>query len=214
MAEQPPKPPKGKWPDFVIEPSPPPTPGAAPDPNAPLHNAVAFPAMVGTIATMWSLLERSIDNALWIFAGITEPRVGVCLTSQIQSVRAKLIALEALANLRGAPEAAIKAIRRFQNETESPSRKRDMVVHNPMFGDNNGNMYLARYSGDRKAVDEIAPIKGVELMTIRRDIEGLLSKFGLLMNQHLLPLRPPSSDMPPPPPVSTPPDHPPEAQSP
>ena len=130
-----------------------------PDLNAPLHNAVAFPAMVGTIATMWSLLERSIDNALWIFADIKEKRVGVCLTSQIQSVRQKLIALEALAHLRGASEATLKAIRKFQNETEGPSRKRNMVVHNPMFGDSSGNMFLARYSGDRRAVDEIAPIQ-------------------------------------------------------
>src|SRR5438132_1239617 len=96
----------------------------------PVKAVIDFSSVDPIVATEWSALERGVDAALWIMSGLNQ-ETGICLTSQIQSVRAKLIALEALAHLQGADENALKAIRRFQNETETPSRKRNMVVHNP-----------------------------------------------------------------------------------
>ena len=57
-------------------------------------------ALIGAVAGHWSLLERSIDIAIWTIAE-THSQIGACITSQIQSVRQKLIALEALVDLRG-----------------------------------------------------------------------------------------------------------------
>lgn len=83
---------------------------------------------VGKIASHWSLLERLIDIAIWAMAG-TDSKHGACLTSQIQSSRNKLIAMEALAVLNGNSVAEIKRIRVFMNKMEGPARKRNRIIH-------------------------------------------------------------------------------------
>lgn len=180
-----------------------------PKPADAVHPTVATYALVGTVATTWSLLERSIDAALWRMTGL-DSKTGACLTSQIQSVRLKLIALEALAHLQGASEGALKAIRRFQQETEAPARKRNMVVHNPILANSpnpDGPMLLARVSADRKSISEFQPLPPQEIQAIQNEIAVLLVKFGNLMNEHILPLRA-SRETPQPPPAPTPGGHP------
>jgi hypothetical protein len=160
--------------------------------------------MVGTIATAWSALERGIDAALWQMSGLLDRRIGACLTSQIQSVRQKLIALEALAQLKGASEQTIRAIRRFQNQTEKPSRDRNMVVHNPiMFLAKENRMVLARIPADRKLVADFHPLAPEEMQIIQQSIAHLINDFSTLMNEHIVPLLSTSQGMQPEPPAPT-----------
>ena len=52
-------------------------------------------------------------------------------------------------------------------------------------------MYLARISDERKAVNEHQPIDAKEMAEILNDLGLLVNKFSKLMNESLLPLRPP-----------------------
>lgn len=218
MSDDPTKPGAIPWPagdDVAMAP-----PAGGPDTprDQLIHPVVATYALVGVIATTWSSLEHAIDNALCIMSGL-DKKTGTCLTSQIQSVRAKLIALEALAHLRGANEQSIKAIRRFQNESEAPSRKRNMVVHNPIMNipgkpADGSNMVLARVSGDRRSIAEYQPITAEEMRLIQNEIAALLPKFAVIMNDHILPLRPSSPGTPPAPPVPIQADRPPVTRKP
>ncbi len=158
------------------------------DPNAPLHPVVATYGAVGMIASVWSALERAIDTSLWIMSGV-DPDAGKCLTSQIQSVRAKLITLETLVHLRGGDEKCIKAIRKFQNECEDPSRKRNRIIHNPIYGHSESSIVLGIISADRKLVDEEQPIDPLFLKNIFNEIGSLCGKFGQLINEHVEPVR-------------------------
>jgi hypothetical protein len=58
---------------------------------------------------------------------------GFCLASQIQSVRNKLISLEALAHLRGATDQTCAKIRKFRNDIVKTNDKRNRAVHDPIY---------------------------------------------------------------------------------
>lgn len=175
------------------------------DPNAPIHPVVATYALVGTIATAWSTLERGIDTALWMMSGVPNGDLGACLTAQIQSVRAKLIALEALAYLHGATEEAAKAIRNFRNETEGPSRRRNNIIHNPIYGSGeDAELKLGLLTLDKKLVKTDEKLDPNQLAAFLNEIGVLIGKFSVLMNTHVLPLRPASAGKPQMPPIQTP----------
>ena len=76
----------------------------------------------GHALTAWAAFERSVDIAVWGAIG-TGPDVGVCVTDQVQSVRAKLLIFEAVVEKKGAAQSDMKALRRFRNGLESITRE-------------------------------------------------------------------------------------------
>lgn len=164
--------------------------GEKSDSNAPLHPVVATYALVGTVASVWSSLERGIDTALWMMSGVPDGKLGACLTTQIMSVRAKLIALEALASVLRANDDVLKAIRSFRNETEGPARKRNRIIHNPIYGDGGSDLKMGLLTIDKKLIHAEEPITPSELGVFVDEVGALITKFSVLMNTHILPLRP------------------------
>jgi hypothetical protein len=78
-------------------------------------------AAIGRVAAEWAALETVIDSASLRLAQI-EPRIGVCLTSQIAGWSRKLDAYIALARLYGATSVIISKLNAFANEqTALPS---------------------------------------------------------------------------------------------
>ncbi len=139
-------------------------------------------------------------------SGVPDGNLGACLTAQIQSVRAKLIALEALAYLHGATEEAAKAIRNFRNETEGPSRRRNNIIHNPIYGSGeDAELKLGLLTLDKKLVKTDEKLDPNQLAAFLNEIGVLIGKFSVLMNTHVLPLRPASAGKPQMPPIQTPP---------
>ena len=135
----------------------------------------ALYAAIGIIASAWSIFERWIDTAIWELAGL-DKETGACLTSQIQSVRAKLITVEALAHLKGASPETLKDLRRFTNDTEGPTRRRNMVIHNPI-EEVGIDITLRIVSANRMLIFDNHPITHDDVTALHKDIMKLIGRF-------------------------------------
>jgi hypothetical protein len=134
-------------------------------------------AHIGAVASVWSVLERAIDRYVWRLAGVT-PEAGACLTTQIQSIRNKLIVLETLINLRGGSSDLIKRIRKFQGKCEGPSRARNRIVHDPLVLDADKKHFsVRRLSADRVLVLQDEPPSLDAMEKTVSDIIDLHNKF-------------------------------------
>jgi hypothetical protein len=89
-------------------------------------------AAIGRVAAEWAALETTIDSACLRLAQI-EPRIGVCLTSQIAGWGRKLDAYIALARLSGATE-TVRKLNAFAEDTNGLADQRNRVVHDPWVG--------------------------------------------------------------------------------
>jgi hypothetical protein len=134
------------------------------DPGVPFDERLKrLYANIGAVASLWSLVERSIDYQCWRLAGV-EDDPGACLTSQIQSARAKLIALEALVRLRGGTESLVRKIRRFRDAKCQPAAdKRNRLVHNPLYVNNTEDtalvdlLFVSPKDGLVKSINSASP---------------------------------------------------------
>lgn len=144
-----------------------------------LRDVREISSLIGMVAAHWSMLERSIDFAIWEFSEL-HPKIGACLTAQIQSVRQKLVTLETLVDLRGQEqkEDVIKKIRRLQQEAELPSRRRNRVVHNPFYmNPDDKSISIWRLTADRKLIFDDEVLTEKELEDLINDITRLMNRF-------------------------------------
>jgi hypothetical protein len=89
-------------------------------------------AAIGRVATEWAALEATIDTYSLRLAQI-EPKIGVCLTSQIAGWARKLDAYIALARLNGATKTIAK-LNSFANDMNGFADQRNRTVHDPWVG--------------------------------------------------------------------------------
>jgi len=130
-----------------------------------------YRAAVGLIASGWSMLERQIEGTIWDLAGL-HPDLGICVTSQLQSARAKLIAVEGLVLVRTKSEDLAKQVRRFMNDIEGPTRKRNRIIHDPMTYWKGEGVFFVRTHLDRGVHRRI---EVVELDDLKRFLKKSMS---------------------------------------
>lgn len=140
---------------------------------------------IGNVASAWSLLERCIDIWIWLLMG-RGAKEAACLTSQMLSVRSKLMSLEALAELKGASPQLLKDLRVFRNDTEAPARKRNEIVHSPVTlvlepESEVAKAYRQVVSVNKILVLEDKPFDALECYRFARDIVKLNTRFMALM---------------------------------
>jgi hypothetical protein len=88
---------------------------------------------VGSISSLWSILERAIDEECWRLAGMSD-ETGSCFTAQTSQARAKMITLEALVGNLGGSEELKKKLKNFRDKIISPvGEKRNRVIHDPIY---------------------------------------------------------------------------------
>ena len=85
---------------------------------------------IGQVAAAWSLLERMVDETMWLILGVV-PEDGACVTAQIQSLNYKLNGLIALVARRGWSDLVID-LNRFSDPANKLVRERNKVVHTPI----------------------------------------------------------------------------------
>jgi len=83
---------------------------------------------IGRIASLWSLLENTIDETIWQLADVKD-EPGACLTAQLAGIRPRLIVLEALVQLRGEDKDFIKQIASFTQKAQTTSERRNRAIH-------------------------------------------------------------------------------------
>jgi hypothetical protein len=89
-------------------------------------------AAIGRAVATWADFEFTIDRAVWRLMG-TEQAVGACLTSQYNSVFARLNALISLVDLFSISEKVCKDLRKFEGSLGSLNTQRNRIVHDPRF---------------------------------------------------------------------------------
>jgi hypothetical protein len=89
-------------------------------------------AAIGRIATEWATFEHSIQIEIW---KLIQPdyQISACLTSQIGQSGRLMDCLIALLSLRGAEEDHLKSIRSFASKIGDYQRRRNRMVHDPLF---------------------------------------------------------------------------------
>jgi hypothetical protein len=161
-------------------------------------------ALIGAIATEWATFEYTVDVVLCRLAGM-RAESGLCIIAQIQSVRNKLLAVEALLNLRGAHKDIIREFRRFINRMEPIMRARNRAMHDILLGDQSSAfMQFARRYVDRSLVHEYQKTSIQELKDTANSIGRHIAAFNVLMNKTIA-LWPPLPETPPQQPAPTPP---------
>jgi hypothetical protein len=141
-----------------------------------------YRGVVGQIATTWSLFEKEIEFMVWWLADL-HPDPGISITSQLQSVRAKLMAMEGLAHLRTGSDVMPKAIRKFMSEIEGAVRTRNRIIHDPMIIekiDGRKEAFLIRTHLDRTVHRRLDHITLDALHKFNRDIFVLMNTFSIL----------------------------------
>jgi hypothetical protein len=94
---------------------------------------LVFYQYVGSISSLWSLLERAIDEECWRLAGINS-EIGECFTAQTSQARAKMISLEALVALMGGSADLRKKLRRYRDTViTNVGEKRNRTIHDPIY---------------------------------------------------------------------------------
>lgn len=84
--------------------------------------------MVGRIASSYAAFELILDNTIWHLANI-QPGLGVCITSQIGNVHAKVRAVSALLNVFEGTDPLIKQLNKLSDDARGAIDERARVVH-------------------------------------------------------------------------------------
>ena len=113
------------------------SPQALDDPysNIPSEHYVA----IGQAVAVWADFELTVDRMLWKMLGVPQA-VGACVTSQFNSVFARLQALQSLAHLHRASEDDLKKLGRFKADLSSFSERRNRIVHDARFRRHTGEV--------------------------------------------------------------------------
>ncbi len=143
-------------------------------PASPDHKTIY--AIIGTVASTWSVLERAIDLQLWRLAAISED-AGACLTTQIGSVRNKLISLEALVGVYGGSGELQKSIKRFRSKCETPTKNRNRVVHDPVYADTDFKFLVDRTYFDQVLIRKVDIPDLEDMRRVLKEIVDLINEF-------------------------------------
>lgn len=138
---------------------------------------------VGLVTTSWSLYEQEVDFALLYVSGIEDFALGIALTSQIPSIRNKLLALEAMFSIKGASKAGIRTIRKFMNEIEETTRLRNRMTHDALVLDQDFGPSWMRSRLDRHTVNFTDPAVHRDLINLGRKIVEHHKRFRVIWTE-------------------------------
>lgn len=89
-----------------------------------------FHLIVGRILSQYSFLDQVINSTIWRLSGV-DPRVGICLTSQI-STHSKIKLISNLLYLRDGSEEYISKLNKLESKNHKISKIRNRLAHDPI----------------------------------------------------------------------------------
>lgn len=136
-------------------------------------------ALIGSVASTWSHLEREVDVTLWCLARV-DSHIGACLTAQIQSLGYRLDALGALARVLGAQPDLMRAINQFRGKADDLGRLRNRVVHDPIATTDDKGLVAITITARKTLQYGLFDGKVSEYADINDKIAGFLGEFQAL----------------------------------
>jgi hypothetical protein len=123
---------------------------------------------IGRVALNWANVELRLARALWALAGL-DRKFGTCLTAQIPNSARMLDALSALANLRGASNAALRKINKFAERTFGLQEQKNRAVHDTWTFDPGSTLRWPHTARRKVSVDPV-PVTTNELEVLAQTI--------------------------------------------
>jgi hypothetical protein len=159
--------------------------------NARAESLSNYHTDVGRISMAWAQLETQINHAIWHLANV-EQFAGACITAQIISPAQRIRALVSLVALRGGGEAQTKPLNKFSVEVDGLARRRNRVVHDPVYQDPDSTSGISRFTvtADRKLEFGMVPVREDDIIKVHNDIVDATIKFYDAMQEVLAGLPP------------------------
>jgi len=168
-----------------------------------------FQVLIADIATKWSGVEQILDGLIWQLADIN-PSLGLCLTAQLPSARARFRALIALHLSRGGDQATLRKITKLMGQSVAVSDRRNRAIHDPIsYSMSKKCVMVNRFSADKELTKKLEPadIKWYQetstaiysitklLIVLGNDIQKLIPELRLRSPDYLIPIQTPSVEI-------------------
>jgi hypothetical protein len=135
-----------------------------------------YHTMVGRIASSYAAFELVLDNTIWHLANI-QPGLGVCITSQIGNVHAKMRAISALLNVFEGTDTLIGDLNKLSSDARGSIDERARAVHDAWTVSDAGDVaQMANAIIGRSAVLEARPADMARLKKTLSDIGTLMMR--------------------------------------
>lgn len=100
--------------------------------RTPLPKEHPFYALIGRVASNWTLFEHTLDLIIWDLAKIPQP-TAVCLTGQMMGATTRFKIIEALGRQIGLSKSDLQPVRTLKTSHYEVIEKRNRIVHDPWF---------------------------------------------------------------------------------
>lgn len=144
--------------------------------QVPSADVMRLYALIGSIVSCWSHLKQQVDVTLWWLA-VLDPRVGSCLTAQIQSLSYRMFALVAMLGVRDASQNLINEVNKFSSNAEKLALRRNRAIHDPISAAEDEDPVAITITARRKLVYGFFPGKIAEYEKTEEEITLLLKRY-------------------------------------
>lgn len=141
--------------------------------------------LIGNIASIWALLEYKVNHLIWRLANIEHDQLGACITAQIASFPARLMAVTLLARERQISTKYLKALNKLEADHREPLEIRNRAAHDPVGVENHKHMQL-QITARGKTVFDLREVTVEKLIADRDKVVAFLVRFENLMDEILV----------------------------
>ena len=131
---------------------------------------------VGRVASTWAFLEMLIDTKIRDLIDADDKAVA-CVTAQVIGPAPRLNALISLMRLRGVPASVVEEAESFSGRMQGLGTKRNRVVHDPLFGSVEGQVYAARTSAKGTLIYSFEPVSLQEMVNVAKQIDKAITDW-------------------------------------
>jgi hypothetical protein len=133
--------------------------------------------VIGLVASLWGILESSIDGSIAQFA-FTEERAMACVTAQLIGPAKRMDALIALVRYRGGGPQLISELKSFQGSIQQLGEDRNRIVHDPVVrGKTTGKVYKSLITAKGELKYDFSPVSIDKMKKTGEDIRGAIGRF-------------------------------------
>jgi hypothetical protein len=132
---------------------------------------------VGLVASLWALLESTIDGAIAYLANTDEQSMA-CVTAQLIGPARRMDALIALFLHREGSEALRKELKNFQGRAQQLGEDRNRVIHDALVkGKTTGTIYKSLITAKGQLQYGFVPVDIKEIEKVASDIRAIIGEF-------------------------------------
>ena len=138
----------------------------------PYHQAV------GEIASVWAMFEQRLDQLIWDILGV-EPKLGACLTSQLNGPAPRFRVLKSLLELREWKQELRRKLNKLSHDIIEVQEERNRAVHDVVLVGHNSKRVFKRTVAtiNNKLVYEVVDQSIEQLKDTLKKSKNILKRF-------------------------------------